>query len=224
MSTRLSRELDYLKQALTKLDATGHNGFEGLLACIFTAVTNKQFRLAGSGSQHGKDGSTAEATGMVAFEAKCYTGYINKNEVFSKLTEIIGADRLPDLWVLGATIEVKTQIVDPLVGAAGKSGINLLILDWSPASTIPSLVIACALARNETIAFLEAELDDQALVSKATATLAAVADHERFEQFSRPILEVLHGSLWDTQGSAFESGSRTKPQSRKGTKKNELII
>ena len=183
-------QLTKLKKALIKLDPSGHDGFEGLLAAIFSGITNKPFRLAGSGSQHGKDGSTLGGGG-IAFEAKLYTGKLNKNEVLSKLTELIAAHPPPDLWVLGATIEIKTQITDPLTRTTGKNGINLLILDWSPASAIPELAVACALARKETVAFLQAHLADPALVADAATALDAVAGHEKFGSLAERTLAFL---------------------------------
>lgn len=180
MSINLTTHLENLRIALIALEPSGHEGFEGLLATIFGAVTGKTFRLAGAGSQHGKDGSTAGTVNGIAFEAKLYTGSISKNEVLSKLTEIIAAQPAHDLWILGATIEVKTQIIDPLSKAADKNGINLLILDWSPTSALPYLAVACTLAPNETAAFLRAHVMDQSLVASAVAALVAVAAHTKF--------------------------------------------
>lgn len=162
------------------LKPSGHDGFEGLLATIFGSVTGKAFRLAGSGSQHGKDGSTAGTANGIAFEAKLYAGPINKNEVLSKLTEIIAAQPSHDLWILGATVEIKTQILDPLSKTADKNGINLLILDWSPTAPLPELAVACSLAPKETAAFLAAHVADRALIASAVAALSAVADHANF--------------------------------------------
>jgi hypothetical protein len=114
MDNSIEKELSDIRAALTALVHSGHDGLEGLLASIFSSITNRTFRLAGSGSQHGKDGSGTVSSGTIAFEAKLYTGKINKNEVLSKLTEILASHPMPDLWVLGATIEMKTQIADPL--------------------------------------------------------------------------------------------------------------
>ena len=180
MSIDLTTHLDNLRMALIALKPSGHDGFEGLLATIFGAVTGKAFRLAGSGSQHGKDGSTAGTANGIAFEAKLYTGSINKNEVLSKLTEIIAAQPAHDLWILGATIEIKTQILDPLSKTADKNGINLFILDWSPTAPLPELAVACSLAPDETAAFLAAHVTDQTLVASAVAALAAVAANANF--------------------------------------------
>lgn len=177
--------------ALTALKPSGHDGFEGLLATIFGAVTARPFRLAGSGSQHGKDGSTVGATKGIAFEAKLYTASINKNEVLSKLTEIIAAQPAHDLWILGATIEIKTQILDPLSKTADRNGINLLILDWSPTAPLPELAVACALAPNETAAFLTCYVADQTLVAPVVKALEAVASHANFARSAAALRATL---------------------------------
>ncbi|WP_413208402.1 hypothetical protein [Rhodospirillum sp. A1_3_36] len=191
MNCHFSSQLDVLKAAITNLDATGFRGFEGLLAKIFSSITDKSFRLAGSGSQHGKDGSTNGSNDIISFEAKLYTGPINKNEVLSKLTEIIATDPAPDLWILSSTVEIKAQVADILVRAADKNGINLLILDWSPTATIPELAVVCALTRTETITFLTTELADPALVEKASEALLAIANHEKFDERAQAVLELV---------------------------------
>lgn len=191
MSINLTTHLENLRMALTALKPSGHDGFEGLLATIFGAVTARPFRLAGSGSQHGKDGSTVGATKGIAFEAKLYTASINKNEVLSKLTEIIAAQPAHDLWILGATIEIKTQILDPLSKTADRNGINLLILDWSPTAPLPELAVACALAPNETAAFLTCYVADQTLVAPVVKALEAVASHANFARSAAALRATL---------------------------------
>ncbi|GGB76140.1 hypothetical protein [Blastomonas aquatica] len=191
MDKSIKNELSSIRAALTALKHSGHDGFEGLLASIFSSITNHTFRLAGSGSQHGKDGSGAVSTGSIAFEAKLYNGAINKNEVLSKLTEIVASHPMPDLWVLGATIEIKTQIADPLARAAQKMGVNLLLLDWSPSSTIPELALLCALAKDATVAFLEDKLQDKTQAKLAEAALTKIRDNPNFEHGSQQILAFL---------------------------------
>ena len=191
MSINLTTHLENLRMALTALKPSGHDGFEGLLATIFGAVTARPFRLAGSGSQHGKDGSTVGAAKGIAFEAKLYTASINKNEVLSKLTEIIAAQPAHDLWILGATIEIKTQILDPLSKTADRNGINLLILDWSPTAPLPELAVACALAPDETAAFLTCYVADQTLVAPVVKALEAVASHANFARLAAALRATL---------------------------------
>lgn len=191
MGKSIRNELSLIRKALTALKHSGHDGFEGLLASIFSSITNHTFRLAGSGTQHGKDGSGDVSTGSIAFEAKLYNGAINKNEVLSKLTEIAASHPMPDLWVLGATIEIKTQIADPLARTAQKVGVNLLLLDWSPSSTIPKLALICALAKDTTVAFLEDKLQNKTQAKLADAALTKIRDNANFEHGSQQILAFL---------------------------------
>ena len=195
MDKSIEKELSDIRAALTALKHSGHDSFEGLLASIFSAITKRTFRLAGSGSQHGKDGSGTASTGAIAFEAKLYTGAINKNEVLSKLTEILASHPMPDLWVLGATIEMKTQIADPLERATQKMGINLLLLDWSPSSSIPELAVLCSLGKDATVAFLEDKLKDKHQAKLAEAALAKIQDHPSFEHCSQQILAFLRNPV-----------------------------
>jgi len=195
MSVALAQELENLKHALTELEPNGPDGFEGLLAAILSSISNHPFRLAGSGSQHGKDGSGTVTAGTIAFEAKLYTGAINKNEVLSKLTEIVASHPMPDLWILGATIEIKTQIVDPLERVARKTGINLLLLDWAQTSAIPELAVFCALAEAQTIAFLKTAVGDQKKVNLAANALSKIRAHSSYEGCSERILAFLHNPV-----------------------------
>jgi hypothetical protein len=78
-----------LKAGLIDLDATGEDGFEGLVGVVLGRITGHQFRLAGAGSQHGKDGESVSSTTHITFEGKLYATDIPKNEVLSKATEII---------------------------------------------------------------------------------------------------------------------------------------
>lgn len=191
MDKSIEKELSDIRAALTALKHSGHDGFEGLLASIFSAITNRPFRLAGSGSQHGKDGGGDVSAGTIAFEAKLYSGAINKNEVLSKIAEIFASHPIPDLWVLGATIEIKTQIAETLERAAQKMGLNLMLLDWSPSSPIPELAVLCALAKDATVAFLHDKLKDKNQAKLAETALTRVRDNPTFEHCSQQVLAIL---------------------------------
>src|SRR5690242_4716654 len=72
---RMTRDeaLDQLREQLLKLNPSGIDGFEGLIAHCLTDLTGLSMRLAKSGSQFGRDGRTAAADFSVAMEAKRYT-------------------------------------------------------------------------------------------------------------------------------------------------------
>ena len=169
-----------LKDALIDLKPTGEDGFEGLLAVVLGKITGQEFRLAGSGSQHGKDGEALSSTSHLTFEGKLYTGDIPKNEVLSKATEIIGGTQIPDAWIIGATVVVKPQILGPLQNAFEKNAISMIVLDWPETVAIPPLACACALADNAAKNFLKQNIQDKQKVKKALAAIDSIRADENF--------------------------------------------
>lgn len=143
-----------LREVVRELDNTGDDGFEGLMAAVLTDITKTSFILAKSGSQHGKDGQSALNSGAVSFEGKLYDKKITKNDVVSKIGEIIANDKGDaDLWVLGSTGTVRTQDRE-LIEALGKRGaIATLIVDW-PTPGMPPLAALLAMATDVTASFL----------------------------------------------------------------------
>jgi hypothetical protein len=76
-----------------------------------TELTQVSFALAGSGAQGGKDGASLPDDGAVQFEGKLYDGPMPKNEVLAKIAEMSAEDQGEiDLWILGATVPVLTQL------------------------------------------------------------------------------------------------------------------
>lgn len=186
--------LDHLRTALLSLKPEGSEGFEGLLATILSKISGQDFRLAKSGLQNGKDGETlATASNHISFEAKRYDSKINDNEVLTKITRLIGSSAPPDVWVLGATIGVSTQLLEPMQSAVEKNGIGLLVLDWPSASAVPPLAAACALATEETCAFLRDHLNDADSVQKAEAACAAIGQSEAFCANTNALIRALQG-------------------------------
>lgn len=92
------------------------------MAVIFSEITQVDFRLAKSGLQGGKDGATP--TSEIGFEAERYDGDVPKNEILSKITQLIGSVAAPHLWVLGATVEVGVQLVDTITAGARKMALG----------------------------------------------------------------------------------------------------
>ncbi|MEM8624587.1 MAG: hypothetical protein AAGG47_13810, partial [Pseudomonadota bacterium] len=193
-SATLTAALDHLRTALLALKPDGPEGFEGLLATILSKISGQDFRLAKSGLQNGKDGETlATASNHISFEAKRYDSRLNDNEVLTKITRLIGSSAPPDVWVLGATIGVSTQLLEPMQSAVEKNGIGLLVLDWPSASAVPPLAAACALATEETCAFLRDHLNDADCVQKAEAACAAIRESEAFCANTNALIRALQG-------------------------------
>ena len=63
-----------LREELLRIKPAGDTGFEGLLAQTLAAFSGLTFRLAKSGSQFGRDGSSTAAPFAIALEAKRYDG------------------------------------------------------------------------------------------------------------------------------------------------------
>ena len=55
--TTVDNQFDDLRDLVRKLDPTGPDGFEGLMAAVLTDITKTSFGLANSGSQRGKEWS-----------------------------------------------------------------------------------------------------------------------------------------------------------------------
>ncbi len=126
----LRQHLDVLRRSVRSLPPGGEDGFEGLLAVAFGAITRMPFRIADSGAQFGRDGAAIGADSIVAFEAKRYDGKIPPDTIKAKLFDLSVGDRDVDLWILGATVGVGDQIATAVEKYSSETGVATLILDW----------------------------------------------------------------------------------------------
>jgi hypothetical protein len=83
--TTVDNQFDDLRNIVRKLDPTGPDGFEGLMAAVLTDITKSSFGQANSGSQRGKDGQSVLNDGAIRFEGKLYDETVPKNEIFTRL-------------------------------------------------------------------------------------------------------------------------------------------
>lgn len=188
MTAFLDEHTANLRAALLALPPSGAAGFEGLLAAALTEIAGVPFRLAGSGSQFGLDGKAAYETDGVCFEGKRYDGDIPRTEVLAKIADLSIRDTsYTDLWVLGATTEVKTQLVDEVRALARKDGVAVLILDWTDTG-LPPLAAALAMARTAAAKFLKDHLNSHALQDKGIAALTAIGESKDFTTSAARIL------------------------------------
>jgi hypothetical protein len=154
---QVQEPLEILRQSMLGLEPSGDGGFEGLLSIILSSITGYDFRLAKSGHQHGKDGGNDPGSAKtITFEGKRYDGKIDPNAVLAKIPSLMASIDEPELWILGATVSIGTQLQDDIERACAKAGIIPLLLDWPAASAVPPLAAACAIAFDETEAFLRA--------------------------------------------------------------------
>jgi hypothetical protein len=150
--------LNDLRNALLHLKPTGEDGFEGLMAAVLSEICGISFRLASSGDQRGKDAEALDRAKHIAFEGKLYSGTINKNEVLSKLIQMQVGGVVPDLWILGATIAINSQLNETITVACEGMGCSCLILDWLEHDQLSPLAIVCVLASEKTNAFLRTHI------------------------------------------------------------------
>jgi len=103
---------------LRKLEPSGIDGFEGLIASLLTALTKKQFFLATAGYQGGRDSSTAGIGGIfIAVECKryCNDTALNDRQILGELEEVSQSFPSLDLWVLVASRTVDDSLRAKLI-------------------------------------------------------------------------------------------------------------
>ena len=173
-------ELENLKTAICTFNPTGQDGFEGFVAAILGKISGHTFRLAGSGSQHGKDGDAYSQKSHISFECKLYTRPLVKNEILSKSVEILNDKDAPDAWVLGATRELKTQIHDLLKSNFEARGVSLILLDWPESMQLPPLACACAIAEDVAIKFFQENITDRKVFTAAKSAISSIRAMSEF--------------------------------------------
>lgn len=190
---------------------------------MLESLTGQPFRLAKSGSQRGRDGDSAYDQGATYFEAKLYNGPIPAEKVKSKILDLANDDTgQVDLWIIGATVEVGTQLADSVHNGCSKHGIGVYIFDWLNTG-IGSLVIALAAAKDKSKAFLKDKITDAQhthLVSDACTAIDHFAAHDDFENRLRELrngLDVVSVGLGQAKEkndtflrNAFESKVRAR--------------
>jgi len=154
MDTRTEAALDSLLQHILTLKPTGAEGFEGLIAATMANLSGLVIRLAKSGLQGGRDGSSPQNNPFaVALEGKLYTNDLRLEDLAGKVT--VACHKLGgniDVWALGATSEVGDDTLANLTEMLMEKGITLLPLDWV-ARPLPPLAVLLAAAKPATLQF-----------------------------------------------------------------------
>lgn len=165
-----------LQAALLALNPSGPDGFEGFLGVILGELTGQAFRLAKSGTQHGRDGDSAFDGGATYFEGKRYKDGLSKDDISVKLFDVVNDDvSLVDVWILGATCEVASQTVEAAQKFAIKHGFGIAILDWSN-NDLGALLVAAVVAGSKSKAFITQGLAGEPRASLIAPALIAI-DH-----------------------------------------------
>jgi len=179
MNHLLREHVKRLKTALLSLPATGESGFEGLIGAALREITGVPFRLAGGGLQFGVDGKPAYEGDTICFEGKRYDGSVPRTEVLSKIAELSINDTETDIWVLGATSQIKSQLADNARVLGAKNGIVVLILDWSKID-LPPFAVALAMGGTRVQEFLKSNISDDDTLCHVLAAIEAVRTSQDF--------------------------------------------
>lgn len=191
------QQLELIKSGLLSLKPTGADGFEGLLRIVLTKLTDIPFRLSASGLQGGMDGGSAMSSDPVCFEAKRYSGNIDRNDVLVKIADLARREEAADrLWILGATTEIPTQLAKAIEEDGDRNSISTLILDWTIAPQ-PLLAVAVVAAGDKAIDFIVDNCDEKTgqrelIASDLQAAFLSISNHSDFENLLQRIKSNLN--------------------------------
>uniref|UniRef100_UPI003F494009 hypothetical protein n=1 Tax=Ensifer adhaerens TaxID=106592 RepID=UPI003F494009 len=192
MYVHVMREhLRNLKSLIGCLKPTGADGFEGLVGEVLSAITGAPFRLAASGRQDGIDGKAAFEQDAICFEGKLYSKAVPRSEVITKIADLARNEVEADLvWVLGATVQISTQLADDLQADARRNGLSVAILDWS-SKGIPPLAVALAMAADQATAFLNAHASHSDQLKSGLEAIAHIQADGGLASIGRKIRTLL---------------------------------
>lgn len=143
----------------------------------------------------------------MCFEGKRYDVQIPRAEVLSKIADLSIHDKGNiDLWVLGATTQVRSPLVDDVRLLGEKYGIATLVLDWSDGDLSP-LAVALAMAEKPAADFLTSHLTESELVSKAVTALRVIRANGAFASHAARIQAQLQEASTST-GIAKEANRK----------------
>lgn len=145
-----------LTQALRRLHATGHNGFEGLILRLVERLTGYPLYLARSGDQGGRgmrSGGTRRS--IIAVECKRHgeSTELEQAELVGKLAEAKTTMPMLDIWVLVASRPIPDQVYTAIERLAAELRIGFAIVSTGD-GTPSSLAALCATAPDVVRTFL----------------------------------------------------------------------
>jgi hypothetical protein len=179
-----------VKKILLTTKPAGEGGFEGLMAVVLAEICGVPFRLASSGSQFGIDGKVAYKDENISFEAKRYDGSIQRTALLSKIAEISINGQVTDIWIVGATTAVSTQLADDIEKFSEMHGIATLILDWS-GTNLPPLLVCMAMCEIKVGDFFRSIGANKPLVSLLELSLSAISKTAEFDSHAKKIRSSL---------------------------------
>jgi hypothetical protein len=182
---------DYLR----KLDPSGPDGFEGMIAQLLEALTGRRFLLAKSGYQAGRDMSTGLlGANRIAVECKRYLDEtpLNERELLGELVQVSYDIPQLDLWVVVATRKVGDKLQDLVSEGARARGFEALIVDTETdvGNSLSSLAILCAHAPEIVVSFIQRNLPDVD-IEKLKDALGSISSQQGYPKR----LDELKGNL-----------------------------
>lgn len=212
-----------LYKALHGLRADGPTGFEGLIHSLIGRFTGRRLFLARSGSQRGRDASTARF-GETYIDIECKRYALGHSPPARELTgglmaAINASSGLLDLWIVASTTAIASTTADELLACAATSAVAIEILDWQ-ASGLPQLAVLCAALSDATIEGLREREVSSSDLEAAAADLrqlradpgfgAASADLNR--RLASPDLGFNHALASANAWTVARLASRSKAQ------------
>jgi hypothetical protein len=122
---------DALLNHLATLDASGPQGFEGLVRDALTELTGQRFDLASSGRQGGVDALSRGNAACVGMEAKRYkeSTHLGIDELKAKVVDAASSYPGLDVWILATPRELPLQHAEALAAQGARLGIKVVVLD-----------------------------------------------------------------------------------------------
>ena len=173
-----------LFDCLRKLNPSGSDGFEGLIAQLLAALTGRRFLLAKPGYQAGRDMSTGLlGANRIAVECKRYLNEtpLNERELLGELVQVSYDISQLDLWVVVATRKVGDKLQDLFSQDARSKGFEALIIDTETdaGNSLSSLAILCAHAPEIVVSLIQRNSPD-ADTEKLKDILGSISSQQEY--------------------------------------------
>ncbi|MDY0095993.1 MAG: hypothetical protein RBT80_25125, partial [Candidatus Vecturithrix sp.] len=173
-----------LYEALWNLDATGPDGFEGLIAQLLESLTGKHFFLAKAGFQGGQDMSTGHRNAN-AIECKRYQAStdLDDRQLLGEVQQVSWSTPDLDLWVLVTTRTVSAQLITDLKRSAWEKGFEVAVIDTFERNGGPpsSLAALCAHNPDTTLHFLQKK-HTESKITDIRKILDIIRQHPRYQE------------------------------------------
>lgn len=168
---------------LVKLNETGLDGFEGLIAKLLARLLGRIFYLARSGSQAGRDMSSDHLSqSIIAVECKRYrkSTEFDETELQGKLVQVNRSIPGLDIWALASSRAIPSQLEMSLRQQAEEAGISFVPIA-SGLDEIGTLDVLCASNIEAVIEAIHLQ-DAPESIEMVRQELHAIADSPEFNR------------------------------------------